>query len=78
MGWFVQIFKHTVARLILAVVLILLGVGMEYMQSLVPSRQFDLIDMLANTTGVLLAWVLSYTILGNLFSAFENLIVRKL
>jgi len=77
MGWFVQIFHHPITRLLIAVVLAMMGVGVEYLQSMVPSRQFELADMLANTAGVLLAWALSYTFLGQLFIRFEKLISSK-
>jgi len=77
MGWFVQIFQHPITRFLIAISLALVGGGVEYLQSMVPYRQFELADMLANSAGVLLAWLLSYTFLGQLFIRFEKLISSK-
>jgi glycopeptide antibiotics resistance protein len=77
MGWFAQIFRHFMARLFLVVVLVAMGVGVEYLQGMVAHRQLDVMDMLANTSGVLIAWVLSYTWLGRVFVGFERLIPHQ-
>jgi Na+-translocating ferredoxin:NAD+ oxidoreductase RnfD subunit len=74
MGWFAQIYRHFMARLFLVVALVVMGVGVEYLQGMVAHRQFDTMDMLANGSGVLLAWLLSYTWLGRIFAGFERLI----
>jgi VanZ family protein len=76
MGWFAQIYWHLKARVLLVVVLVAMGVGVEYLQSMVSYRQFDTLDMVANTSGVLLAWLMSYTWLGRIFVGVENLIPR--
>lgn len=72
MGWFSQIFRHDLTRLLLAVAIALLGVGMEYLQGMVPHRQFEVADMIANSSGVLLAWALAYTSIGNILPWVEN------
>ena len=72
MGWFAQIFRHDLTRAALVVLFVVLGVGMEYLQSMVPSRHFEVADMLANTCGILLAWALSYTRMGELLQMFED------
>ncbi|MBX2823970.1 MAG: VanZ family protein [Gammaproteobacteria bacterium] len=72
MGWFMQIFTHKVARVILAMSFIGLGVGLEFLQGMVPTRQFELLDMAANTTGVLIAWVLGSTFMGTVLVWFER------
>ena len=74
MGWFAQIYRHPVARGVLVVALVIIGVGLEYLQGMVSHRQFDVMDMVANTSGVLLAWLLSYTWLGRVFASFERCI----
>jgi VanZ family protein len=71
MGWFAQIFKHDLARLLFVAAFIALGVAMEYAQGLVPSRQFDFLDMIANASGVVLAWALAYTWIGGILEWFE-------
>ena len=76
MGWFAQIYRHFLARLCLALALVSMGIFVEYLQSWVSYRQFDTVDMLANTAGILLAWALSYTWLGRLFVSFERIVPR--
>jgi len=78
MGWFAQIFRHDLMRLILVVGFISFGVFIEFLQALTPTRQFDLWDMIANTSGIVLAWALSYTKLGKVLERFELLLARKL
>ncbi len=73
MGWFSQIYPSNVARLLLAIALIALGIGMEFMQGLVVFRQFETMDMFANALGVLIAWGLSYTWMGKILFWFEKL-----
>ena len=65
MGWFAQIFRHDLTRLVLVVGLVMLGIGIEFIQGTTASRQFDILDMIANTSGVVLAWALAYTWVGN-------------
>lgn len=77
MGWFAQIYRRLGARLILALVLIAMGVGVEYMQGMVGYRQFDRVDMAANTSGVLLAWLLSYSFLGRVLEGVEKLVTLQ-
>jgi VanZ family protein len=70
MGWWLQLFPR--ARLLLAVVFILFGVGIEVLQSFHPLRHFDVWDMLANSSGVLLAWLLGRAPLDQLLYRFEK------
>lgn len=76
MAWFGQLFRNDLTRLLLGIGFVVLGVCVEYLQGMVPDRQFDRLDMVANASGVLLAWALSYTRLGELLPAFERLLVR--
>ncbi|MDO8494693.1 MAG: VanZ family protein [Deltaproteobacteria bacterium] len=46
---------------------ILMGISLEFLQGLVPTRTFDFHDMLANTAGVLAGFVLAATRFGNFF-----------
>lgn len=77
MGWFGQIYRHDLARLLLAVGFTGLGIGIEYLQGMTPSRMFDIADMVANTCGVVLAWALSYTFLGTILERFEALFLKR-
>ena len=78
MGWFAQIFRHDLTRLLLVASFIALGIFIEFLQALTPTRQFDVLDMIANTSGIILAWALSYTVLGSLLERFESLFSSKL
>lgn len=72
MGWFAQIFRHDLARVILALAFMVLGVGIEFLQGLTPNREFEVLDMVANSSGVLLAWASAYTGLGNFLPWLEQ------
>lgn len=76
MGWFSQIYRHDLTRLLLAISLVLMGVGIEYLQGMTVSRQFDVLDMVANTSGVMLAWALAYTWVGTILMRVEGLFCR--
>ena len=72
MGWFAQIYQRGTARVLLALLLVAMGIGIEYWQGSTLTRQFDRYDMIANTVGVLLAWALVHTPLGNVLHAVER------
>jgi glycopeptide antibiotics resistance protein len=76
MGWFAQIYRHDLTRLLLVLGLISMGIGIEFVQGAVPSRQFEILDMLANTSGVVLAWALAYTWVGNILPWIESSFCR--
>jgi VanZ family protein len=72
MGWWLQLFPQPRTRLVLAAIFILFGVAIEVAQSFEPLRHFDVLDMLANSAGVLLAWLLGRTAtFGELLYRFE-------
>lgn len=77
MGWFAQLYKHDFVRIVLLLGLVAFGVGVELLQALTPTRQFEYVDMIANASGVLLAWALSYTFFGNILERFESLFRPK-
>jgi len=77
MGWFAQIFRHDLTRLMLVVVFIAFGVCMEYLQALTPTRNFEVADMVANSCGVVLAWALSYTIMGSILERVEIYLPKR-
>lgn len=78
MGWFMQIYRGKRAGFLLAAVFIAMGIGLEFLQDLGGVRYFEVADMLANTLGVLLAWVLSYTpVAGILLWLERNLLATQ-
>ena len=74
MGWFAQIYRHDLTRLFLVITFISMGIVIEFLQSMTATRQFELLDMIANTSGVVLAWALGYTWFGSLLSRLERLL----
>lgn len=77
MGWFVQIFRHDLTRLVLVLGFVALGISIEFVQGMVPSRQFEVLDMIANSSGVVLAWALGYTRVGQVLPGIERLWLSK-
>ena len=59
MGWFAQVYHVSKQRLMFAVLFIILGVLMEYVQSLNPARYYEFQDMVANALGVVIAVLLA-------------------
>ena len=53
-----QAFSHRCPRWFLALVLVVFGLGIEFLQSLTSYRHGDGWDMLANTAGILIVWLL--------------------
>ena len=60
----------------LAMFLILFGIAIELLQGLTPYRQPDLLDVLANTGGVLIGWLLARK-LPNLLDRLSTLSVAQ-
>lgn len=59
MGWFAQIYHVHMQRVVFAVSFIVMGVSLEYIQSLDPARYSEIDDMIANTLGVAIAVLLA-------------------
>lgn len=55
MGWFAQLYHVKKHRIIYALAFIFMGGALEVVQSFDPARSAELADMVANTSGVLLA-----------------------
>ncbi len=72
MGWFIQIFHNRYGRVIVAGCFILMGVGIEFLQGMHPMRQFDVIDMFANMSGVIIALVAGLTWLDSILIWLER------
>jgi VanZ family protein len=59
MAWFAQIDREVATRFRWLGGLALMGIGLELLQGWMGFRMYDPLDMLANTTGVLLGWCLA-------------------
>jgi VanZ family protein len=53
---FCQLYRRTATRLVYAAAFIAMGVALEFLQRMTGWRTFEVLDMLANGTGVFLGW----------------------
>jgi len=72
MSWFAQLYPEKSTRNRYAIGLILMGIAIEIAQGMGKIRMFDPLDMLANTTGVLLAWLMIKNKLAKLLFQLER------
>jgi len=56
MFWFAQIYGERKTRFAYALGFIAMGVGLEFAQGQLGYRTYEMVDMYANTLGVLLGW----------------------
>jgi hypothetical protein len=59
MAWFAQIYHVKKQRIIYALSFIALGVALELVQSLELARKLELADMMANSSGVVMAFLIT-------------------
>ena len=76
--WFCHIYRSASSRLIVIVALVGLGVGLEFVQGWTGYRSFDVMDMLADSVGVLLGWMLVLTPLVRVVAIIECRFARKI
>ena len=77
MFWFAQLLTQNAARHTVAILLVLLGIALEFLQGMTGYRLFDLFDMGANTLGVLIGLYLSTQRYKNCFLTIEQQLLRK-
>ncbi len=70
--WFCQIYLSFRHRVVVMVALIAMGVLIEFLQGWSGYRYFEYADMLANSTGVVLGYLLARTALGRVFVLIEK------
>ena len=63
-------------RPIIAFYLVGLGMGLEVLQAFTPERDADYLDVLANTAGVMVGWLLGRTRLANTLAILETALIR--
>lgn len=56
--WFCHLYVTGRSRAVVIASLVVMGVGLEYVQGWTGYRSFDVMDMLADSVGVLLGWLL--------------------
>lgn len=72
---FAQVFDR-IPRPVLALLFIVLGVGVEFLQGLTRYRSFEIADMAANGVGVVAGWLLVHTPAGRLLLRCDRLLGR--
>ncbi len=77
MGWFVQIYHSKFGRLVWGVFFIAMGISLEFLQGMGGVRHFEVNDMIANATGVIIAWVLSGTVFSSCLLLIEKTVLKK-
>lgn len=71
-GWFVQLYPSRRHINVWALVFVLMGLLLEYVQSFDPQRTAEFADMIANTIGVTLGYALSATPLRSALIRIED------
>ena len=62
MFWFCVLFARPRTRLLYGAAFIAMGVGLEVVQGMLGFRTYDVLDMLANSAGVVLGWLFRRTL----------------
>ncbi|VAW69301.1 hypothetical protein MNBD_GAMMA09-1636 [hydrothermal vent metagenome] len=76
MAWFIQIYQQKLVRFFLAIAFICMGVSLEFLQGMGGVRYFEVNDMIANASGVLLASLLVVTPLSRSLHWFEECVLK--
>lgn len=77
MFWFAQLYKKVKTRIAYVIFFISMGVFLEVLQGFGSVRFFEYYDMLANTVGVVIAWLLTKGRLNNILFYFEKNIIQR-
>ena len=77
MLWFAQIYHVLRTRLIIAVLLVLMGVVLEFIQGMGGIRVFEIADMVANTAGVVVGGFLAIIGLDKILTWFESRVIYR-
>lgn len=77
MLWFCQIYTLLRSRRLVALLLIAMGIAIEYLQGETGYRMFDYGDMLANATGVMVGWAWARTALGRVYVYLQQVTTKK-
>jgi len=56
MLWFTQLFRKNTTRTVLACLFVAMGITLEFLQAYGGVRVYEIADMVANITGVILGW----------------------
>lgn len=76
MFWFSQLYHTNKTRLFYVMFFIAMGAVLEVLQGLGGVRYFEYYDMLANSLGVAVAWLITKQRFNNLFLYVESRILK--
>lgn len=62
MFWFCVLYIRPGTRLLHGAIFVAMGVGLEVVQGMLGFRTYDVIDMVANSAGVVLGWLFARTL----------------
>jgi hypothetical protein len=74
MLWFGFIYLPSRMYQNLGIILIAIGIALELIQGIIAHRSLSFLDMVANTVGVLLGWLLAKTRLSSTLNHVENIL----
>ena len=74
MAWFSQIYHDRFQRNMIAVVFVVMGIMLEYLQGFDANRYFEFADMFANAVGVALGFSLALTSAKNILLRVEKVL----
>jgi len=77
MLWFAQIFMVNKIRFFIALAFIAMGVVLEFLQGYGGVRVYEVADMAANTTGVVLGWIAAIMGLDHILARVEQKLLKK-
>lgn len=77
MIWFSQLYLHR-SRLAFAMGFIVMGLALELLQGALGHRSFELLDILANTAGVTLGWVLGVSLFAGWLRRAEHWLRQRM
>jgi len=77
MLWFSQLYHAAKPRFVTAVLLIVMGIVLEFLQGLGGTRVFEVADMIANAAGVAAGGLLALTGLDRILSWFERRVIYR-
>jgi len=75
-GWFGQLYTRVKTQIWIFLAFCLMGVSLEFIQGMGETRVFEYADMLANSIGAALGWLLTRTLMAGSLLRFEKLFVN--
>lgn len=77
MGWFSQLYSTFSKQFWLFLLFAAMGIGLEFLQGISGVRMFEYADMVANTLGALMGWMLSRTLLAGSLLKVDRFLASK-